>query len=155
MLDHELEEDDPNEKTSSLGVNDIDSRLKRLNFKSSSTDILLHSLRNSASSWNQCFAFASAAENITNDLIETVKLSLLKIQTEIPEVSENETFKKLLESCSVEESPKSQYQLLRVLTKESCFVSPEDLFFGAQFEIKNVMVFLAIKKLNVAVSLFQ
>ena len=129
MLDHELEEDDPSEKISSLGVNDFDSRLKRLNFKSSSTDILLHILRNLASTWNQCFAFASAAENITNDLIETVKLSLLKIQTEIPDVSENETFKQLLESCSVEESPKSQYQLLRVLTKESCFVSPEDLFW--------------------------
>ena len=38
ILDHELEEDDPNEKISSLGVNDFDSRLKRLNFKSSSTD---------------------------------------------------------------------------------------------------------------------
>ena len=130
ILDHDLEEDDPNEKISSIGVNDFDSRLKSLNFKSSSTDILLHSLRNSASRWNQCFAFASAAENITNDLIETVNLSLLKIKTETPEVSENETFKKLLESCSVEESPKSQYQLIRVLTKESCFVSPKDPFLA-------------------------
>ena len=117
-----------------MGVNDFDPMLKKLKFKSSSTDILLHSLRNSASTWNQCFAFASAAETITNDLIETVMLLLLKIQIDIPEVSENETFKKLLESCSVEESPKNQHQLL-VFLRRSHVLLVLRIFFGKQFEI--------------------
>ena len=78
-LDRELEDDDLNKTTYSLGVSDFESRLKRFNFKSSS-DILLHSLRISASTQNQCFAFASAAENVINVPIETAKLSLLKAQ---------------------------------------------------------------------------
>ena len=100
----------------------------------------MHSLGNSTSTWKQCFVFASAAENITNDLIETVNLSLFK-KIEVPEVSQNKTFIKLLESCSVEESPKSQLQ-------ESCFVSPEDLFLIHKSNFKMLKAFLAQKKVE-------